>query len=258
VLETAGFLVADVPLPELCPIVGGSPFLEFLEKLGDIFTDIPIEFDTSAPAGPVPPNDLYPTLALVDADNRGDPDRPLLVVSTYCDVQFLEWTGAGVDLLGRARSDDRLRYTSPSVSPGGLVVVGSDDGVLGLGFDVDEQPGVSLLWTFDPGEPVPFTPATSLRQVFIATESRLIVLDSDGTQLAEVEPSSPMTTQPAVSAGHVFFGTEGGLQSASWDLATVAIDDDVVPWLYRAPAIRADGSVLLGERGSLLAYPAPS
>ena len=31
VAETAGFMVADVPLPELCPIVGGSPFLDDIE-----------------------------------------------------------------------------------------------------------------------------------------------------------------------------------------------------------------------------------
>jgi outer membrane protein assembly factor BamB len=256
---SSGDLLADELLPEQCPIGGSGPDIgDWLEDLADIFSDIPIEFDKSAPAEPPPPQTVYPSIAVLDNENIIREGRPVVIVSQPCDVHVLEWSSStnGFTRLGTVRSDDRLNYTSPAISASGLVVVGSTNGdVLGLLVDPSGLPHISLAWRFDAGEPIQFTPAATIRQIFVTTSSRLIVLDSNGERLDEFRPSEQITGPPAVSADHVFLGTEGGLHSLEWDLATQSVDDSIVPWFYRSAAIGKDGSVIVGSREAVAAYP---
>jgi outer membrane protein assembly factor BamB len=257
---SSGDLLADELLPERCPIRGSGPDIgDWLEKLADIFTEIPFrEFPLPSPQVPPPPQTVYPSIAVLDNENIIREGRPVLIVSQPCDVHVLEWSSStnGITRLGTVRSDDRLNYTSPAISASGLVVVGSTNGdVLGLLVDPSKPPHISLAWRFDAGEPIQFTPAATIRQIFVATSSRLIVLDSNGERLDEFRPPEQITGPQAVSADHVFLGTVGGLYSLKWDLTTQSLDDSIVPWFYRSPAIGEDGSVIVGEREAVAAYP---
>ena len=260
IYDTFGTLLHHEVVPAVCPVVGSTPVSDFFDALVDFFSNIPVEFDTSAKVIGIP-NSPYPTIAIVKHPNVTSVTQPIIVVPNLCEVTFYQWTDRGLEFLGRARSDEATGYTSPAVSAGGAAIISRGDGVvLAFGVDANTIPHVNLLWSYDTKEKVKFSAATSLRQVYVASTTKLHVLEeTNGAQVVtySLSGSDEFLTPPVRTADYVYVGSEAGFHTFEWDLTSSVLRGDLIPANYRSPTVAPDGTVYLVAEGNLFAYAAP-
>ncbi|HEY7650768.1 MAG TPA: PQQ-binding-like beta-propeller repeat protein [Methylomirabilota bacterium] len=157
-----------------------------------------------------------PAVAIVDARNVVDnPDRPTVVSATgFCAAAMRFDPSAAFDqrlrpLWGHKLVGDchkPVLCTSPAVIVGGQAVFGYGQGQL-ISFDV--QTGTEL-WKQSLFGTAQSAPVAYLRQIYVVTELRLTVLDSDGTVLQQV-PLQGSGRAAALSLKHVHVTTNAGL-----------------------------------------------
>jgi outer membrane protein assembly factor BamB len=155
-------------------------------------------------------------VAIVDARNVVDnPDRPTVVSATgFCAAAMRFDPSAAFDqrlrpLWGHKLVGDchkPVLCTSPAVIVGGQAVFGYGQGQL-ISFDV--QTGTEL-WKQSLFGTAQSAPVAYLRQIYVVTELRLTVLDSDGTVLQQV-PLQGSGRAAALSLKHVHVTTNAGL-----------------------------------------------
>lgn len=210
---------------------------------------------------------LDPTVAVVDYPGITRSGNPIIVVANYClglRLTAFRWNPVGsnsgtlVRLWTHEDQSDRFLYSSPAVFPNGLIVLGRGDGLV-QAFDV--QTG-DKLWDYDAGEPVLATPASIGRQIYVASETHLHVLEPNGA-LVDVSRlfGGHTIASPALTADRVYVSTTIGTVTYSFDLSSVALDIKS-PGGMASPAVGDDGTIYVmketGNGQSLLrAYPAP-
>ncbi|HKZ08276.1 MAG TPA: PQQ-binding-like beta-propeller repeat protein [Methylomirabilota bacterium] len=252
------------------PICGGSGFFEHLLEMLSCLVQLQIPAhcrDFEGKPGPT----HEPSVAIVDARNAvDDPDRPTVLAATgLCAVAMRFDPSATFDhrlrqlwgqkLVGDCA--DPVWCASPTVTPGGQVVFGAATYRYDKGrtrsFDV--RTGVQL-WERDLDAAVRWAPVAFLRQIYVVTSDRLVVLDSDGTPSHEA-PLQGTGHAAALSLEHVHVTTSAGVhtfrldprQGSSFD-GTIA--DPGVTWPARAiPALAQDGTLYVSTpNGFLHAY----
>jgi outer membrane protein assembly factor BamB len=153
----------------------------------------------------------------------GDPDRPLVVVTTQrCASawRFDPTTASGErlqyawgSLLVHMDCDfKKVRAASPAVIAGGQMVFGDENGrVLSL----DPTTG-GQFWKSELGGSVQAPVVAFLRQIYVPMWERLLVLDSDGTTISET-PLRGFPTMAALSLNRVYVTTSEGIHSFALD-----------------------------------------
>jgi outer membrane protein assembly factor BamB len=246
------------------PICGGSVFFDafagFLSCLVQAF--IP-DSCTSFAGQPGPMQE--PSVAIVDARSVVDnPDRPIVLATTgFCAAAMRFDPSAAVDqrlqqLWGHkvvGDCEDPVRCTSAAVIVGGQMVFGDHKG---RAKSLDVRTGTQL-WSRNVGKGVQAPPVAFLRQIYLVTEDKLIVLDSDGTPLHEV-PLQGVGGAAALSLGHVHVATSAGIHTFRLNPQQVSSFDGTIGGTGGSsarslPALAQDGTLYVSTpSGFIHAY----
>jgi outer membrane protein assembly factor BamB len=205
------------------------------------------------------------SVAIVDARNAvDDPDRPTVLATTgFCAAAMRFDPFAAFDqrlqslwghkLVGDC--EDPVRCTSPAAIVGTQVVFGDHKGRV---TSLDVRTGAQF-WKRDLDGGVQSTPVAFLRQIYVVTRNKLVVLDSDGTPLHEM-PLQGVGRAAALALEHVHVATNAGVhsfllnpqQGASFD-GTIA--DTGATSARSVPALARDGTLYVSTpAGFIHAY----
>lgn len=249
------------------PICGGSVFFDaFAGFLGCLVQAFIPDSCTSFPGNPGPLQE--PSVAIVDARNAVDnPDRPTVLATTgFCAVAMRFDPSAAFDhrlqqLWGHkvvGDCEEPVRCTSPAVILGGQVVFGDHKGRVK---SLDVRTG-TLFWSRDIGNGVQGPPVAFLRQIYLVTEDKLIVLDSDGTPLHEVSIQG-IGGAAALALEHVHVGTSAGIHTFRLNPQQVSSFDGTIGGASGAatrssPALARDGTLYVSTSSGFIHAYGPS
>jgi hypothetical protein len=247
------------------PVCGSGPvWFEALKGLLKCFVTAMIPEECRSFEGhPGPMQEA--SVAIVDARNAvDDPDRPTVLATTgFCAAAMRFDPFAAFDqrlqslwghkLVGDC--EDPVRCTSPAAIVGTQVVFGDHKGRV---TSLDVRTGAQF-WKRDLDGGVQSTPVAFLRQIYVVTRNKLVVLDSDGTPLHEM-PLQGVGRAAALALEHVHVATNAGVhsfllnpqQGASFD-GTIA--DTGATSARSVPALARDGTLYVSTpAGFIHAY----
>lgn len=226
-----------------CPITGTSWLTELLKDILDLFkdafdpTDPGIDFDESGLRPPSQPK----TVAVAPIENSDG--EAVVVFSRPCYISAQRFTPQPPMLTSMWSDafDDPHYVSSPAISPGGIVVVGIDNGKV-LAYDLFGE-SHKRRWEYDAGEPVLATPAWYALDVVVPSISKLHVLQgSTGNKRYTTELDGATAASPATSANRIHVSTSRAFESFTPDLVSSFHNGNV--WSASAsPAIGCDGTV---------------
>jgi outer membrane protein assembly factor BamB len=265
VLENDGTEIARVGMGGCARTVCGTPpdiFGSIWDHLGDVW-DFIINLPGFDDSGlPFPGTRwLDPTIVVVDRVG-GEPVSPPVVIGIddFCMTAF-EFDAPALTKIWTVRlpdddCEDPYPHSSPAAFPNGLVVVGDKrNQVRAFDYLSGEE-----MWRYDADERIKATPASFGRQVFVATEKRLHLVDYDGDPIAKSLPyatSDKQMASPALSSDYVYLSTVEGMSTYSFDVERVSTDHGVSGG-YSGVAIGRDGTIYVATpEGQLHAYGRP-
>lgn len=209
------------------------------------------------------------SVAIVDARNAvDDPDRPTVLVATgFCAAALRFDPSAPMDerlqhLWGQklvGDCDERARCTSPAMIAGTQALFGDHKGNV-RSFDV--RTGMQL-WKRKLAKAVQSAPVGFLRQIYVVTEDKLIVLDSDGTPRHEVALRA-VGRAAALALENVHVGSSAGIHSFTLNPQQASSFDGTIVGsggasIRSIPALAANGRLYVStSNGFVHAYAASS
>jgi hypothetical protein len=196
-----------------------------------------------------------PAVMIVDESAiTGDAGRPTLVVATGQCLKACRFDPSAAtehDRLEVLWSEelvhvdcdfDTRRLTSPALIAGDQVILGDSDGVVE---SHDVRTG-ALLWTQNVGSFVQCPPVGFVRQIYVATATEFVTLDSDGSIISRM-PIRGIGGGAAMSKEFVYLATREGIHTFDLDPTEgFAFDGSIVDDSHvgvTTPALASDGTV---------------
>lgn len=242
VFDAGGNVVLQQDLGCSLPLTGGPSIFDLLKELHRLVGGV---FDGSGlPAEPDDYGWVDPTVAVAARpDVVGEGNAIVLVADQACsNLWGFRWDPPDLEQLWFVDEEDRfIPSSSPALlADASLAVVGREDGEV-IAYDPADG---DELWTYQAGEEVLGTPASLIRQIYVASRSHIQALEpATGELVWKRELEGTTSSSPVVSASHVYVSHTGGLQTLDLVLASLSVDASGSNGGAGSPAIGDDGYV---------------
>jgi outer membrane protein assembly factor BamB len=239
--------VSEYPIPSV--VVEGV-------GLGDIFSGIwdflnGVEFEPSG-GGPTL-KQLYghaePSIAVADFGRFAD--QPIIVLDdNYKQLSAYQWEFQSVFTpLWNKKSSSIRPAASPVIFLSHMVAAGQENGLLAL-YDLTTGSELWKPW-YKAKKAIQSPPASFISQIYLISDTEVIVLDANGKLLNKFEMSThalgAALGSPAISANQVYINAQEGLFSFSLALDNFIKNSNAQGGLS-SPAIADDGTVYVVDR----------